>query len=99
MQAPACEPARLLRRRAAVGGVATSPAHDEAARITTGKHLIFRLILPNFLPNSVKLVTSPQSRFFSLGDALRDRPATPEAETFVPNSRRHGGAAAISKKR
>ena len=39
MQAPACEPARLLRRRAAVGGVATSPAHDEAAH---AHHLIIR---------------------------------------------------------
>ncbi len=68
-------------------------------RNPTGKRLIFRLILPNFLPNMVKSITSSQSRFFILGDALRDRPATPEAGTFVSNSRRHGGAVAICKKR
>ena len=58
--------------------------------ISTKFRLIFCLIADK-LPNS-------QSRFFRLGDAPRDRPATPEMGTYVPNGRRHGGAAAICKK-
>ena len=75
-------------------------------RISTTNCLIFRLIRLSFLPKSVKSITLSQSRFFRLGDVLRDRPATPEVGTCVPNGcrhggapRRHGGAAAICKTR
>ena len=74
--------------------------------IPTTNCLIFRLIRLIFLPKSVKSITLSQSRFFRLGDVLRDRPATPEVGTCVPNGcrhggapRRHGGAAAICKTR
>jgi hypothetical protein len=67
---------------------------EEVAEGLEGNCLIF---LPNsalFRPIPPIFQNNPQSRFFSLGDALRDRPATPEVGTFVPNSRRHGGAMA-----
>jgi hypothetical protein len=66
--------------------------------------------LPNRLPNFclicagncliacliVCLIFPLQSRLFYIGDTLRDRPATPELGTFVPNGRRHGAALALA---
>ena len=37
--------------------------------------------------------------FFYIGDTLRDRPATPELGTFVPNGRRHGASRRPCKNR
>jgi hypothetical protein len=101
-----CRPQRVMASQAIPSGCLTSTPCCDLPPIPwickdsgnpTGKHLIFRLILPNSCLIRSNPVTSSQSRFFRLGDALRDRSATPEAGTFVPNSRRHGGAVAICK--
>jgi hypothetical protein len=66
--------------------------------------------LPNRVPNfrliscliDCLIVRSSLIRnlgYILIGDALRDRPATPEMGTFVPNGRRHGGSRRLCKKR
>jgi hypothetical protein len=73
------------------------PHHDVAMPLMMQpmeSYLMFCLICQFFCLIRSNPVTSAQSRFLSLGDVLRDCPATPEAEKFVPNCRRHGGATA-----
>ncbi len=76
----------------------------EAGWIPAAKWLIDRLLelefQPSFQPNFCLIfffTPDSQSHFFWLGDALRDRPATQEMGTCVPNGRRHGGSANNAK--
>jgi hypothetical protein len=86
--------ARHSRAAASNGSSQNTAGGSRGCRLgnPTRKHPIFRLILPNFCLIRSNPVTSWQSRFLRLGDALRDRAATPDKGTFVPNSRRYGGA-------